>query len=318
MTINNRLSYNKGHCWQYDIRLSNLEQDLKEAGLTKEQAEALSVSDFTFRFIDKTDKEMCDKIKAFIERHEWLGKLSLYPTHRFVAEYNGILAGVVIMDQPNAFSKLLGEETKKLERLISRGACVSWSPKGLASALIMFSIRWMVKNTRYRLFTAYSDVEAKELGTIYQACNFIYLGKSAGTKVMYMDPNKPEKGWFSDRSFRSRSAYKRYAKELGIEWKREWQGARTRTLKDWETTEVEERGGSETILWENMPEDVRNKLRQAAKDYQSRCIKREVPSKHKYCYILGATKKETKELKERFKALNPDKVNLPYPKNRGE
>jgi hypothetical protein len=67
-----------------------------------------------------------------------------------------------------------------------------------------------------------------------------------------------------------------------------------------------------------MPEDVRNKLRQAAKDYQARCIKREVPSKHKYCYILGATKKETKELREKFKALNPDKVNLPYPKNRGE
>ena len=26
----------------------------------------------------------------------------------------------------------------------------------------MFSIRWMAKNTRYRIFTAYSDVEAKE------------------------------------------------------------------------------------------------------------------------------------------------------------
>lgn len=51
--------------------------------------------------------------------------MSLYPTHFFTARYKGILAGVVIMDMPNAFSKLLGEDTKQIERLISRGACVS-------------------------------------------------------------------------------------------------------------------------------------------------------------------------------------------------
>lgn len=43
----------------------------------------------------------------------------------------------------------------------------------------------MVKNTQYRLFTAYSDTEAKELGTIYQACNFYYLGKKSGAGYQY-------------------------------------------------------------------------------------------------------------------------------------
>ena len=82
---------------------------------------------------------------------------------------------------PNAFSKLLGKNTNDLERLISRGACISWSPKNLGSAFLMWCLRWMVKNTDYRIFTAYSDPTARELGTIYQACNFYYLGQ----KVWY-------------------------------------------------------------------------------------------------------------------------------------
>ena len=318
MTIDNRLLYKKDHCWQYDIRLSNKEKDLLDSNLTEEQASNLSVKDFSYRFVDKNDKEMCKKIKEFIERHEWLGKLSLYPTHRFVAEYNGVLAGVVVMDQPNVFSKLLGSETKKIERLISRGACISWSPKGLASSLIMFAIRWMVGNTRYRLFTAYSDVEAKELGTIYQACNFNYLGKGSGTSYMFLDPENNGKGWFSDRNFRSRSAYKRYAKELGIQWKKEWQGAKNNSLLDWESGKTKERSGSETILWENMPAEIASRLKEAAKNHQAKCVKRRVPSKHKYCYILGANKKETNKLRSLFNKINPDKVGLKYPKLRGE
>jgi hypothetical protein len=180
--------YTKDHCWQYDIRLRNAEQDLGDAGLTFEEASDIKVSDLSFRFVDKTETEMCKRIVCFIKRHEWLGTMPLHPTHRFIAEHNGHLAGVIIMGMPSAFSKLLGEDTKNLERLISRGACVSWSPKNTASALLMYSISWMVENTPFRLFTAYADPEAKELGTIYQACNFSYLGQNSGTQRMYFDP----------------------------------------------------------------------------------------------------------------------------------
>ena len=176
--MNNFEIYTKNHCWQYDIRLSNREQDLTNSGLTEEDVQDLRISDFVFA--NESKDLVFDEVRIFIERHEWLKRLSLYPTHFFTARYKGILAGVVIMDMPTAFSKILGEGTRKIERLISRGACISWSPKNLASALIMFSIKWMVKNTRFRLFIAYGDAEAKELGTIYQACSFYYLGKKSG------------------------------------------------------------------------------------------------------------------------------------------
>ena len=212
-------NYGQDHCWQFQIRQDNKLKDLTDCGLTQNDTKDLRVEDFTFQFIPKTDKETVKQIKAFIERHEWLGKISNYPTHFFVAKYNNILAGVVIMDMPNAFSKLLGEKTKKLERLISRGACISWSPKNLASSLIMYSIKWMVKNTDYRVFTAYSDPEAKELGTIYQACNFTYLGQNSGGSKQYQLSNGK---WVSDRYFRSRSVYKKLSIEAGIEWKSDW------------------------------------------------------------------------------------------------
>lgn len=289
-------NYEETHCWQYQIRKDNISNDLSDSNLTQEQVKDLRVTDFIFEFVPKTDKETIKLIKDFITRHEWLGKISNYPTHFFVAKYNNILAGVVIMDMPNAFSKLLGDKTKKLERLISRGACISWSPKNLASALIMYSINWMVKNTDYRVFTAYSDPEAKELGTIYQACNFVYLGQNSGSSKQYqLESGK----WVSDRYFRSRSVYKKLAIADGIKWDDTWVDG-------------------DRVLFENMDEKTATKVKELSKNYQNSCVKRDIPRKHKYAYILGANKKETRLLREEFKILNPKLSDLPYPKERGK
>lgn len=282
--------YNKDHCWQYDIRLNNLEEDLILAGLTADNVSNLNVTDFV---LQHEEKEICyEEVKSFIERHEWLGRMSLYPTNIFTARYNGILAGVVIMDMPSVFSKMLGDETRKIERLISRGACISWSPKNLGSSLIMFAIKWMVKNTRFRLFVAYSDIEAKELGTIYQACNFYYIGKKSGAKKQY----KIESGrWVSDRYFRARSVYKRLAKEDGIVWQDEWQIG-------------------DSVKFDKMPEDVAKRIKMLSKNYLNSCESREIMPKHKYVYVLGENKAETKYLRKMF--ISRNKI-YPYPKERG-
>jgi hypothetical protein len=163
--------------------------------LTKGEANKLRVRDFKFEYVAKYDRPRCQEIKAFVTRHEWLGKMPRRPTHRFVATYQGRLAGVIVLATPNSFSSLLGHEYRHLEKLISRGACISWSPRNLGSALVMFALRWMVKNSEFRIFTAYSDPEAGELGTIYQACNFTYLGQTYGARSEYLDPLNPSRGW---------------------------------------------------------------------------------------------------------------------------
>ena len=54
--IENRIeTYKEKHCWQYDIRVRNLESDLLDCELTKEYVTSLKVSDFNFVAI--TDKK---------------------------------------------------------------------------------------------------------------------------------------------------------------------------------------------------------------------------------------------------------------------
>jgi hypothetical protein len=274
--------YNKEHSWQYEIRLNSIDDFDSKTNL--------KVSDFTFEYVSEKDKKSCGEIKEFIEKYEWLGKMPNRPTHRFVARYDGKLAGVVIMATPNSFSKLLGENTNNIEKLISRGACAAWTPKNLASSLIMWSIKWMSKNTKFRVFTAYSDTEAKELGTIYQACNFKYLGKKYGSDFVYFDVNKPHLGWFSNRNFHRRSMYKKIAKKLNIE-------------PTW-------------IKVNEIPMNIKKILNKEIDIYINSCIKRKSSSKHKYVYILGENNRETKKLIKTFEELNPKLINLKYPKNR--
>ena len=292
--------YKGDKCWQGHLRELHYEEDLKNANLTHAEAEALRTSDFEFEFIPKTDKARCRQLVKFIERHEWLGKMPTWLTHRFAWYLNvpgkpRVLSGVIIMATPNAFSNLLGKDMRDKEKLIARGACISFGPKNLGSHVIMEAIKWMAKNTEFRFFTAYSDPDAKELGTIYQACSFQYLGQASGTKSQYFVEGK---GWKGDKAFTERSEYVRHAKDLGIEFLPEWR-----------------RKGK--VNWSAIPSEVAVQLKRAAKDKKASCKKRVAAPKHKYVYVMGKGKKETKRLRRLLFNNNP-KLPLGYPKNRGE
>lgn len=190
-------------CWQKFKRDKNEAED-KAAGHNFH----LSVSDFTLSFEPLTKEH-----RQFIQKYEWLGKIGYGVKWVFTARHNNHLAGVVMISEPNAYQ--FGER----EALIQRGAVSSWAPKNLNSKLVMFACRWMVRNTNKRYFVAYSDPDAGEIGTIYQACNFDYLGQEFGAKYMYQLSDGSLK---TSRYFDRTSAMKKYAKILGIEWQPEW------------------------------------------------------------------------------------------------
>lgn len=284
--------YDKPWCYQYQKRLDTLQEDMEKYNWTQEDVDNISLDDFEFSFItEKKDKE---EATAFIKRYEWLGTIGSFPTHWFTARYKGILGGVIIMGMPNAFSKMLGEETKNIERLIARGASASWCPMNLGSKFLMWAIKWMVENTQYRLFTCYSDPQAKEKGSIYQGLNFFYLGQGSGTTVRCINPYNPNV-IITDRAFRARSFFKRYAKDLNITWDSSW-------------------NNDQKILWENMPEGVEKRLRDYSKEMYKKAEKISFPSKHKYAFVLGRDKRETKALRKKFLELNKT---YEYPKERG-
>jgi len=307
-------------CHQYEIRIQNRKEDLELAGFTEEDIVNLKASDFVYSFEQKED---CYKeVSEFITRHEWLGSMCQNPTHIFTARYNNILAGTVVMGVPYAFSYYLGrgepfilscrdidigdpdtdflvnitvngkdkeKGTKRIERLIGRGACISWSPKNLATKLNMYAIKWMVKNTRFRIFIGYTDSEAGEVGTIYQASNFYFLG-SAGVSKQYFNNGK----WVSDKSLRSRSAVKRVSKLLDIEWNPEW-------------------NNGDKVLWKLIPNDIAVKFKTELKSIMNSLPSRKAPAKSKYIYIQGKSPTETRVLRNLFKANN--KIQ-PYPKRK--
>ena len=285
--------YKENWCYQYQKRLDTLQEDMDKYHWTEDDIKNISLDDFEFSYIhSKEDKK---EATEFIKRYEWLGTIGSYPTHWFTARYKGILGGVVIMGMPNAFSKLLGEETKYLERLICRGASASWCPFNLGSKFLMWAMKWMVNNTQYRLFTCYSDPQAKEIGSIYQGLNFFYLGQKSGTTVRCINPYNPDV-IITDRAFRARSMYKRYAKDLGIEWQSNW-------------------NNDQKILWENIPDDVEQRLRDYSKEMYRKAEKITFPNKHKYAFVLGQNKNETRYLRNKFLSLN--KI-YDYPKERGK
>ncbi len=285
-------NFKEKHCYQYQKRLDTLEEDKKILGWDDDFISKIDLSEFEFKYIDsKKDKKLATE---FIKKYEWLQSIGSFPTHWFTASYRGVLGGVIIMSMPNAFSKLLGEDTKEVERLIARGASASWTPMNLGSKFLMWCIKWMVNNTQYRLFTCYSDPQAKELGTIYQSLNFYYLGQSSGTTVRCVNPYNKDK-LISDRAFRARSMYKRYAKDLGIEWQKNW-------------------NNDQSVLWDNIPDDIEKQLRDYSKIMYNKSEKIYFPSKSKYAFVLGRDKRETKFLRKKFLSMN--KV-YEYPKNRG-
>lgn len=274
--------YNKDHCYQYEKRIQTYEEDKAKYGWSDGQIANIDLDDFEFSIIES--KEEKQEATEFIKRYEWLGTVGSYPTHWFGARYKGILGGVIIMGMPNAFSKLLGENTKEVERLIARGASASWTPKNLGSKFLMWCIKWMVQNTDYRLFTCYSDPTAKERGKIYQALNFYYLGQKSGTTVRCVNPYNPEK-IITDRAFRARSFYKRYCKDLGIEIQPNW-------------------FGDQSVHWENIPDDIEKRLREYSKEMFRKAQKISFPNKRKWAFVLGRDKKETKQLRKQFLELN--------------
>ena len=281
-------NYDKPHCWQYEVKLSNLKDDLSNLAFNPE---AVSLDNLSFKCINKEDKFGCYVVKCFIEKNEWLGKMPARPTHRFISAYNGDVTSAIVMATPNTFSNILGKENKDLEKLIARGASASWAPKNIGSWTIMRAIDWMVDNTPFRIFTGYGDPEAKELGTIYQACNFYYLGQQSGTQKLYYDERKPWLGWFNDRNFRHQSNYRKYGRDIGFEI----------PFKKYAPN------------WEIIPGEIKKKLKERERAYRDSCLSRESPRKHKYVYIKGETPKETRELRKLFLKMNEIH---PYPTKR--
>jgi len=111
-----------------------------------------------------------------IKRYEWLQCMPAMVKYCFGIYFEGNLGGAVVYS--TEYIENLGhwdkyDYTGKII-LLSRGACVHWSHPHSASKLITQSMKMLPE--KYKIITATVDEQAGEIGTIYQACNFHYIG----------------------------------------------------------------------------------------------------------------------------------------------
>ena len=286
-----RLNESKSNKFGLEIEIGTCHQHNRKLATRTEDIDNNMPIDSTIDEFDFYAEKLNEEHRLFIERYEWLGTIGYAPKWVFTARINGILGGVIIVTEPNAYTNK--KEGKSLEAQITRGATASWTPKNLGSRLLMFCCNWMVQNTDKRLFFGYSDHAAGEIGTIYQACNFNYLGNYFGSKALYeLENGKLVNG----RYFRKVSTFRKYAKELGIKWEKNWNKA------------------NKYMDREAMPKNVLDILNKKGKVHQQSCKQIIQPNKGKYVLFLGKDKRDKKNISSIYMKIF--KKFEPYPKRK--
>lgn len=127
--------------------------------------------------------------KKVILEYEWLKCMPAISKHSFGLFYGDYCAGVVVYG--TEYSENLGHWDKfgftgKM-LLLARGACVHWAPDYAGSFIIRQSMKLLP--VQYEVITCTVDELAGEIGTIYQACGFHYVGSMRDS-----NPNIKSKG----------------------------------------------------------------------------------------------------------------------------
>lgn len=124
--------------------------------------------------------------QQIILKYEWLGTMAK-TQHHFGIFFGMHLAGVTCCGIGGTAGNNVHRpfEVERHELLtLARGACVHWAPPGTNSKLVAWSVKHLQRMKRGKVMIAYADSDAGEIGTIYQACGWHYIGASGWVPQM--------------------------------------------------------------------------------------------------------------------------------------
>jgi len=144
-------------------------------------------------FANACVKEITKRTAAeVILKYEWLGNMGV-TDHAFGLYFGEYLAGVVCFGRTagtNTTASVCGREYAHLVKVLNRGACVHWAHEHSATYLIARACQLMTEKGLH-IFVAYSDIEAGEIGTVYQASNWLYAGTTNSADLGFVWTGKP-------------------------------------------------------------------------------------------------------------------------------
>lgn len=165
-----------------------------------------------------------EEAKPFILRYEWLGTMGVSNAATYgMRSPSGELIGVSCFGWPGSVQSrdICGKDNRDLAVCLERGACSHIAPPNAASFLIAKTVKMAAAEHNWKIFYAYADPEAGEIGTVYQACNWLYIGQGMGRRPVGRPPDDswmiPEENnkIISSRTLRDRKVTPNRAREMG-------------------------------------------------------------------------------------------------------
>lgn len=127
----------------------------------------------------------------FIKKYEWLKSMGRGTMECVGIRINGKLSGVECFGKAggNIGAICRGITEEEVQQFadetayLMRGASAPWAPKKTGSYLIKQACRLMYQKRGWKIFFAYSDADAGEIGIVYQRAHWHYLGTGLGKGV---------------------------------------------------------------------------------------------------------------------------------------
>tara|TARA_R110000737_G_scaffold152341_7_gene181654 strand:- start:1613 stop:2350 length:738 start_codon:yes stop_codon:yes gene_type:complete len=188
--------------WQYELREKSRASDQGDLFGRWWEELNLDIQSSTVQRITP------DTAKQIILKYEWLGTMPPFIQDCFGLYFEGplglTLGGAIVFSQRLEANLKDAEHMKKTvippeAVYLSRGACAWWTPKNSASYMIANAAKQMGNVS----VLAYADPDAGEVGSIYQALNWVYVGPTKD----HSDPS----GFYVDGKFRSTRDLKMYS-----------------------------------------------------------------------------------------------------------
>lgn len=159
-------------CWQKQLRDKFLSEGTPNVP-------HLSVKQAVVR---KVSRHLAEQI---ILQYEWLGTMAQTGYHYGIF-FGSYCAGVCCYAAGGGTGGVNSHKPFGVLRqhlgVLARGACTHWAPKGTNSKLVSISAKMFLQESGCKVIIAYSDSDAGEIGTIYQACNWVCIGKGQATE----------------------------------------------------------------------------------------------------------------------------------------
>lgn len=146
------------------------------------------------------------EIRAFIEANHYSHSINGCMSEFCFALYRDEkMIGAMFYGRP-AMANQYKRFSDKAEDVIElrRLCCVDDTLKNTESYFIGKSLRWLRKNSSYRLVISYADAEHGHAGVIYKAANFSYSHFSKGSRVIDYD----------DKTYHDKTIRTKYKGEL--------------------------------------------------------------------------------------------------------